>query len=195
MEWRYLEREALPDLTSAGVITLDVETVSPDTAAPSLALNPHLAVLVDIFLYAPDISPEVLVLPASRLKELEAQLDDYRGTLVGQNFRYDLKALMRAGADLRHLRWEDTMHLHHLVQEEGSNSLGRMVKEFFNVEYKDDFWTKYRSYTDAPIDTRCEYGARDVLYTYKIYRFVCDKLRRTTGAREAARRESLQHRS
>lgn len=187
--WECLSAGEIPKLT--GTVALDVECVSPDTSRPDLAKNPHRAVLAEVFLYAPETSDAPLVVQPEALPRLTGALEGV--DLVGMNFRYDLIVLRRNGLDLTGYIWNDIMHWDHIVDENNPHSLASIVSRIFKIEYKDDFWSKYSSYLDAPEDVRRQYGANDVYYTYHAYIKLKNRYAKASGARSQAIRESLKH--
>lgn len=88
-------------------------------------------------------------------------------TLVLQNFKFDYRMCHRAGVDLRACGDVlDAMLLSHLVDENRvSHGLEALVTMYFNGAYKDAFWAKYKSFTDAPVAEQLEYAGKDVIYT------------------------------
>lgn len=97
--------------------------------------------------------------------------------LVGHNIKFDLKMLYRAGVDLTLLQWRDTLLIGHLLDENReSNSLDSYIQEYWSSKYKEDFWAKYKTYTEAPESDRWEYACADVHYTYKLYKLLLSRL-------------------
>lgn len=144
---------------------VDTETVSK-TEEKEDAKNPLKAKLVDIQVLGVD--DRILIFSADYADSL-LKINP-KTTIVGQNFKYDLKVLHKHGVDLTNYRWHDTMILDHLIDENRSHSLSKMISVYFGQNsYKDDFWDKYEQYTDAPLRERYEYGARDIMWTNKIY--------------------------
>jgi len=91
--------------------------------------------------------------------------------LVGQNLKYDFIVLNKHGIDLTDYRWEDTMLLDHLVDENVSHSLENILnRRYGEVNYKADFWDKYNSYDEAPLKERHQYAGSDIIYTDLVYR-------------------------
>jgi DNA polymerase I len=89
--------------------------------------------------------------------------------LVFHNMKFDLHFLMRAGIDLLSRPIRDTMLMHHLVDETAPHSLGHLVQHYFQDNYKEEFWAKYKAAEEAPEDERLVYETKDTQYTARIY--------------------------
>lgn len=138
------------------VVAIDLETTGLDVFNDKI---------LDIFLTDKEdnyinLSGDV----AYRLQELPKTT-----TLVFHNFKYDLNILYRNGVDLRSYTIIDTMLLHHLIDENKSHALSDIIKEYYNDDYKDIFWNKYKTYEEAPISDKVTYASKDVMYTLKLY--------------------------
>lgn len=157
-----------------GYTVLDIETVSK-TEDPKDAKNPHKARPVDVQILGRDDN-EVFIFSAEFARPLLRLSPQMR--LVGQNFKYDLICLAKAGINLTGYRWHDTMLLDALVDENAtSHSLDSIVTRLYGkVGYKDDFWDKYESYLDAPVEERLKYGAADIYWTNLVYKKLMEKL-------------------
>lgn len=95
--------------------------------------------------------------------------------------------LHNASFDLRHLAWNlvplheshsyvDTLILAHLLDENGSHSLGDLVEKEFGDDYKARFWKKYKKAEDAPKEDLSQYNALDVSYTRRLYSLLTEEL-------------------
>lgn len=91
---------------------------------------------------------------------------------IFHNATFDLKMLAWAtGTHLaQHFDYEDTLILSHLLDENGSHSLGDLVEQYYGDTYKKDFWSKHKKATDAPESELAQYNALDVHYTFKLHR-------------------------
>ncbi len=136
-------------------VVLDLETTG---------LNPHTDKIVDIALM--QLGGEVVSFIAPNLT---TSLSKLKVPLIGQNFKFDLNMLYRAGVDLRQYWHGDTMLNDHLLDENQEHGLGAQVQRRYQDNYKEVFWGKYENYTDAPVDVRLAYNATDVWYTGKIF--------------------------
>lgn len=104
--------------------------------------------------------------------------------LVLHNFKFDFAFLQyRHKIDLRTVgvlrqrrRIEDTMLLHHLLDENADHSLDAIVQEKWQDDYKEQFWAKYKTFKEAPESEQVKYAGKDVLYTGKLYRILRDGL-------------------
>lgn len=150
-------------------LVIDVETTSK---------NSREAHLVDIQITGQD-KDSVVIFDADKRGPLVNLLK--KVTLVAHNAKYDLQVLFRHGVDLLSHRFHDTLILAHLLDEnKDSYSLGNLVKEYWNDEYKEKFWKedggKYESYIEAPTDERERYACLDVWYTERLYQKIISGL-------------------
>lgn len=144
-------------------VVVDLETTGLDSFKDEI---------VDVQLSGRD--PESASIFLGHLSHLLRALDT---RVVGHNFRFDVTFLSRKGVDVTHWQYQDTMLLSHLENENReSHSLDALLKEFYGESHKEAFWSKYKSYTDAPEDERYAYGAEDVIATGKLYRDLLRKL-------------------
>ncbi len=60
----------------------------------------------------------------------------------------------------------DGMLAEHLIDERLPHSLGDFALREFNDNYKEEFWSEYDSYQEAPKEVAYEYEMRDGCYTY-----------------------------
>jgi DNA polymerase-1 len=137
-------------------VVLDLETTG---------LSPHKDKILDCALMQLG-SDDVYFVPQEQIASLQ-----YLSTpLIGQNFKFDLHMLYRAGVDLRD-RWHaDTMLLDHLLDENQEHGLDAIIQRRYKDNYKEKFWSKYDKYEDAPREEQIEYNAKDVNYTGLVYR-------------------------
>lgn len=96
---------------------------------------------------------------------------------VFHNASFDLRHLAWAGVSL-HLSflYSDTLILSHLLDENIEHGLGSLVKRYFNDDYKNAFWSRYKKAEDAPREELAEYNAKDVSYTIRLHRLLCELL-------------------
>lgn len=114
-------------------------------------------------------------IPAKFIKHLET-LKDPRRTFVFQNWKYDVMILQRHGVDLFDQQIRDTMLMHHLIDENAEHGLGAMCQKYFNDAYKEEFWSKYKTFQDAPKEEQLSYVCKDGIYTAKLHAVFSDKL-------------------
>jgi DNA polymerase-1 len=158
---RLTSREQVADLVEwhnarSPYVVLDTETDSKD---------PQKARLIDVQLSGrePD---EAFAFGA----EFAPELRKLSSLQVWHNFRYDWKVLYRHGVDLRGKPMRDTMLMHHLADENADHSLDSIVQERWKDDYKEKYWSRYKTYADAPDDEAVDYGCRDIVYTGRLYR-------------------------
>ncbi len=145
-------------------VVLDVETTDK---------SPRLASLIDIQLSG--IGDDDVVIFGAEFVQLLDKLSPNL-TLVGHSIKYDLHVLFRHGVDLLSQHFRDTLLIGHLLDENReSYSLDSYVKEYFNDDYKEKFWAKYKTYEEASEADKTDYACKDIVYTGKIYRrFIAD---------------------
>lgn len=97
-------------------------------------------------------------------------------TLVFHHFKFDVRMLLNVGVDLRGHCIRDTMLLHHLIDEDAGHSLDEIVQERYADNYKEVFWSKYKTFQEAPELEQLEYACKDVIYTDLLYRDLLGEL-------------------
>jgi DNA polymerase I len=137
-------------------VVLDLETTG---------LSPHKDKILDCALMQLG-SDDVYFVPQEHI----ANLQYLRTPLIGQNFKFDLHMLYRAGVDLRQHWYADTMLLDHLLDENQEHGLDAIIQRRYKDNYKEKFWSKYDKYEAAPREAQIEYNAKDVNYTGLVYR-------------------------
>lgn len=96
---------------------------------------------------------------------------------VFHNASFDLKMLAWNGVSLHDkYKYHDTMVLAHLLNENRELSFGFLVKEYYDDDYKVEFWGKYKKAEDAPEAELIQYNANDVSYTLRLYQLFNEKL-------------------
>lgn len=130
--------------------------------------------------------------------ELAPALAKLTPLLILHNFKFDYNFLYRAGIDLRGKAVRDTMLMHHLFNENLDHGLDDIIKEHWNDNYKEMFWSRLKDreselnlacfddgfngpviklgYQDAPLEEQLEYACKDVIYTAKLYSHLVDRL-------------------
>jgi DNA polymerase I len=150
--------------TNSPYVVLDTETTS---------LNEREAKIVHIQISGED--PDHVVMFPGAQAHLLSQL---RCKAILQNFKYDWKVLHYNDVDMQ-CPVVDTMLLSHLSDENReSHSLDSWVQELFGDNYKQVFWSKYKSYTEAPFEEQLHYACLDILYTNKVYEHLQEVLGR-----------------
>lgn len=141
-------------------VIIDTETDSED---------PRKANLIDIQLSGLT-EQEVFIFDfkwASSLYGLSPKLE-----LVGHNYKYDAHVLFRHKVDLLDRSWKDTIIIGHLLDENReSYSLDSYVQELWKDNYKEKFWSKYKSYQESSEEDRLIYACSDIYYQRKLFEF------------------------
>jgi DNA polymerase-1 len=111
-------------------------------------------------------------------KEHVHALADLTCPLVLHNFKFDFAFLEYNGINMRVEGRQvfDTMLMHHLLDENASHALDDIVQERWGDKYKEIFWSKYKSFQEAPLDEQINYASRDVVYTGLLYRLLGEQL-------------------
>jgi DNA polymerase I len=146
------------------IVVLDFETTDKD---------PRKAQLLEIQMMGRE-EDEAVMFDGRHLPLLEG----VGVTQVFHNFKYDWKVAALHGTDFmtgpREVR--DTMLMHHLADENKEHGLDAIVQETYGDDYKAKFWAEFKAYGDAPLERRLDYGCRDIVYTRRLYRTLCDRL-------------------
>lgn len=96
---------------------------------------------------------------------------------IFHNASFDLKHLAWAGVGLHNnFEYTDTLILAHLLDENSEHGLGPLVREYFNDNYKEEFWSKFKRAEDASEEELIQYNAKDVYYTRKLFDLLQSKL-------------------
>lgn len=75
--------------------------------------------------------------------------------------------LCRSGFNFPKSKIIDAMLLEHLIDERLNHGLGDFALRECNDNYKEEFWSKYKTYQEAPKEEAYEYEMRDGAYTYR----------------------------
>jgi DNA polymerase-1 len=98
--------------------------------------------------------------------------------IVAHNFKFDFHFLYRVGVDLRRAGLHgDSMLLDHLLDENAEHGLDAIIQRRYGAKYKDEFWSKYKTYEEAPEEEQLAYAGADILYTRRAYEDICTDLR------------------
>lgn len=128
-----------------------------------------------------------------------AQLKDFltfcvnsniRFTFIFHNQSFDLKMLFRLGINIDALTTRDTMLMHHLIDENAEHGLDSLIKAKYADAYKEVFWTKYKTFEEAPEEEKTEYACKDAMYTFRIYEDFRQELKGREGLIEHVHRLS-----
>lgn len=146
-----------------GYVVLDLETTG---------LDPFNDRITDFILTGFE-QDEAILCPGSSV----SVLSHLNKPLVCHNFKFDFNMCYRNGVDLRNTGLHaDTLLLDHLLDENLPHGLGDIVQRRYRDTYKDQFWAKYKHYTDASVEDQLEYACKDVVYTGMIYRALVNDL-------------------
>lgn len=146
------------------VISLDTETTD---------LNPRKAQLLSVVIATN--SETAYSIPAKYIGLL-CPLQHVKLVFL-QNFKYDYKILHYSGLDMTDVPFRDSMLLHHLIDENQEHGLDYMVKQAYNDNYKEVFWSKYKTIEEADPQDRLEYECKDAIYTYRLCKEFLTKLK------------------
>ncbi len=142
---------------NGGNVGLDTETTD---------LNPRKAVLKEIVMTG--MEPDTAVVFDGKFAPLLNKWL-FAGCVILQNFRYDFSVLNQNGIDMRCFKMRDTMLLHHLVDENAPHDLDSIIQARWGDAYKERFWGKYKTITDATETDLVEYACKDVIYMMRHY--------------------------
>jgi DNA polymerase I-like protein with 3'-5' exonuclease and polymerase domains len=96
---------------------------------------------------------------------------------IFHNASFDLRFLSWNGVRLQdRFVYHDTLILSHLLDENGEHGLGYLVRKYYDDNYKEEFWGKYKKAQDAPVHELAEYNAKDVSYTHLLHGLLRDAL-------------------
>ena len=167
--------ELVTNLDSAGVFALDVETDSRDPIIANLvgisfSWEQGQAAYIPLahrYLGVPD------QLDTDKAKEaLSTVLANAKKKKIGQNIKYDLQVLSRAGWPLEGIEF-DTMVASYLVNpSRRSHSLTEIAAEYFNhtmISFKDVAGSgkKQIPFYEVHLEDACEYACEDSDVTYR----------------------------
>lgn len=167
--------ELVTNLDSAGAFALDVETDSRDPIIANLvgisfSWEQGQAAYIPLahrYLGVPD------QLDTDKVKEaLSTVLADPKKKKIGQNIKYDLQVLSRAGWPLEGIEF-DTMVASYLVNpSRRSHSLTEIAAEYFNhtmISFKDVAGSgkKQIPFYEVHLEDACEYACEDSDVTYR----------------------------
>lgn len=118
----------------------------------------------DVAFFGPDMLHELMEAPSELI-------------FVFHNASFDLRHLAWAGVAVHdRFDYRDTLILSHLLDENGEHRLGSLVLRYFNDNYKEEFWSKYKKAEDAPKDALAAYNGADVSYTIRLYDLLRESL-------------------
>lgn len=153
-----------------GIVSLDTET---DGINPMQAALVGLSFAVDASegAYLPLIRPDGPVLDSERviawLNELFA---DRRIKIIGQNFKFDMKILRRAGVNID-AAFFDTMIAAWVLDASSALGMDALASRYLNVSTIkfSDVVKKGASFADVPLEQALNYAAEDAVITWRLY--------------------------
>lgn len=153
-------REWLEDTVREGqdTVAFDIETTGLTRTDKIISAAVTGPTANDVAFFGPEMLHELLSAPSGLI-------------YVFHNAPFDLRHLAWAGVSLAtKFLYRDTLILSHLLDENGEHGLGSLVKRYFNDNYKEEFWGKYKNFEAAPKEEGKAYNAKDVHYTLRLYR-------------------------
>lgn len=91
---------------------------------------------------------------------------DAADTIYTWNGVVDWYILTQHGFNFPKEKILDAMLMEHLIDERLPHGLGDFALREFNDNYKEEFWSEYQTYQEAPKEVAYEYEMRDGCYTY-----------------------------
>lgn len=135
-------------------IAIDTETTG---------LDPHSDRLVSI-----QISDGERVLHINPI--LAPYIKLYNKVAIFHNFTFDLLFLQHYSEMFNGIFVVDTTILAHLINENQEKSLDSLIQLNYNDNYKEVFWSKYKTYAEASEQEQLEYSCKDAYYTFHLYK-------------------------
>ncbi len=151
----------------AGLLALDTETTSLDAMRAdlvgfSLAVEPGAAVYVPL---GHELAPgQAQADPGEMLPVLAGLLQDKKLVKVGQNLKYDLNVLHRAGLEAAGPLWDTMVASYLLNPGRSSHGLNALAAEFLGravISYQEATGGKDKPFAATPLDIATEYAAED----------------------------------
>jgi len=172
----------------AGAVSVDTETTSldpmrADLVGVSLSLEPGEAfylplghrptstpTLEDLGAPPPENLPPIL---SDEMEGLRAMLEDQGVTKIGQNLKYDLLVLRRAGVELRGVDFDTMVASYVLDPGRRQHSLDVLALDLLGhrmIPYSEVVGKGAReiSFSEVPLDQACEYAAEDADFALRL---------------------------
>lgn len=155
MEFRYISTvEEAKQLQLPKVISLDTEYTELNIKKANL-LSVSIGVSDNVaYLIAPDCIQSI-------------NFDDVAFIFV-VNGPVDWYMLRKNNVFLQQSTFKDCMLMEHLINENITHNLGDMAIRYFQDNYKEEFWGKYNSFSEAPKEEADQYEMKDACYTYTL---------------------------
>ena len=168
-------------IRGASLVALDTET---DNIDPMLANLAGISVAVERgeAAYIPVVRADGPCLPRKRVLEWLADiLADESIRIIGQNFKYDMKVLRRAGIMVPGA-WFDTMIAAWVIDASSPVGMDALAHRYLGVQtvkFK-DVVPKGGIFADVPLDDAVRYAAEDADITLRLYEVLSPLLERDT---------------
>lgn len=175
---------ALEEIRGAGIVSVDTETTSISPVEADL-VGMSFAVRECAGWYLP-IREETLfggetIAAATALSMVKPLIEDPSVRKVGQNIKYDLIVLKRAGMELRGIVFDTMIASYLLNPTERNHNMDDMAERYLN--YKTITYTELTGkgkdavpITDVPLEKLAEYATEDADITWRLYRLLEPKL-------------------
>lgn len=157
-------------ILASDCVALDTETDNIDPMKASLV---GISVSVDAFeaAYLPIVCPDVDCLKQDLVLDwLREVFCNDSVKILGQNFKYDMKVLRRAGVPVGGA-WFDTMIAAWILDVSLSVGMDALAQRYFGVstiKFK-DVVPKGCTFADVPLALALEYAAEDAAITFRLY--------------------------
>ncbi len=176
--------EMIRAVERAGLVSVDTETTSlfpvqADLVGISLSIREGAGWYIPI--RHATLFDEEFLPPEVCLKALKSLLENPALRKVGQNIKYDLLVLRRAGIDLQGI-WFDTMIASYLLNpsERGHNldSMAEKYLQYKTIKYEELVGKGKNavSLTDVPVDRVAEYAIEDADIAYRLHLLLARRL-------------------
>lgn len=164
-------------IRKACIVALDTETDSLDPMRAEL-VGLSVSVKAGEAAYLPVKRPDGPCIPLMKVVEwLNHLLADGNIRIIGQNFKYDMKVLRRAGVDIGG-SWFDTMIAAWVLDASspvGMDALADRYLGLTTVKFK-DVVSKGETFDIVPLEEAVRYAAEDADMTMRLYEILAPKL-------------------
>ncbi|MCK5735441.1 MAG: DNA polymerase I, partial [Spirochaetaceae bacterium] len=165
-------------IRKSGILALDTETNNLDPMRADL-VGLSVSIKSGEAAYLPVRCPDISCIPLdSVVKWLNELLSDGNIRIIGQNFKYDMKVLIRAGVNVGGA-WFDTMIAAWVLDSSspvGMDALADRYLGISTVKFK-DVVPKGSTFDEVSLDAAVEYAAEDADITWRLYEILSDKLK------------------
>ncbi|HSG88462.1 MAG TPA: DNA polymerase I [Pseudomonadales bacterium] len=180
----WIERLAGAELFAFDTETTSLHYMQADLVGVSFAVEPGVAAYVP-FGHRYTGAPEQLA-EADVMAALKPLLEDPQRAKVGQNLKYDMSVLARAGITLRGVRFDtmlesyvlDSVGTRHNMDDMALKFLGRETIRFEDVAGKGK---KQLTFDQVPVEQAGPYAAEDADVTLQLHRRLWPRLEETAS--------------